>query len=40
MRKEGKHNGGNETAETGEEVYSGKSGKIVYAIDELSIPGV
>ena len=40
MRKEERHNGRNETVETGKEVYSGKSGKIVYAIDELCISGV
>lgn len=38
MRKEERHNGGNETVETGKEVYSGKSGKIVYTIDEYITP--
>lgn len=38
MRKEERHNGRNETVETGKEVYSGKSGKIVYTIDEYITP--
>ena len=38
MRKEERHNGRNETVETGKEVYSGKSGKMVYAIDEYITP--